>query len=279
MTYKILLSDSAYKDLESIKNYIAIDNPSVAKKYIEQLIKRIEILETFPNNIGLSIHNPIFNYTNCFYLICSNHIVFYQINEFTESIYIIRVLSHFQEWKDIINKELIENTKTIVESNEIKIVKINESMIYDLYRNSLDEDNKKYVPDEVFESLEKANDITKTIIENYQSTEGPFVYAIIRKQDNANIGYVQLVKNDNKWEIGYHIAKLYSKKGYATKAVQLFIQYIKKFTKICELYGVVLLSNIASIKVLNKCDFKTIYKGEGTYQGRKRKILIALKKL
>ena len=106
----------------------------------------------------------------------------------------------------------------IVENNVMEIRLMDTSMFYDVWQNSLDENNRTYVPDEVFETLEDATEVVNQIIESYENEDGPFVFAVIRKQDNANIGYVQLVKIEEGWEIGYHIAMPYTGNGYATKA-------------------------------------------------------------
>ena len=48
MTYKVILSDSAYKDLESIKAYIAGDNPVAAKQYVGKTLDKLSSLSQFP---------------------------------------------------------------------------------------------------------------------------------------------------------------------------------------------------------------------------------------
>ena len=230
MTYKVFLTDSAYFDIDSIKQYIALNNLEASKRYVEKIYDKLEILESFPR-IGKQISNSFFDYANCLYFPVINHIVFYQINEVAKCIYILRILSHFQDWKNIINKDLIKKYKTIISNQNIIIAHFNPSMVYDVYQNSLDEDNRKYVPDEVFETLEEANDVTNAIIDSYSSKTGPFVYAVIRKIDNANLGYVQIVRIKDGWEIGYHIAKRYTGNGYATEAVKLFLNYITQIEK------------------------------------------------
>ena len=168
---------------------------------------------------------------------------------------------------------------TIVEDKFLSIVKMDTSMYYDIYRNSLDENNRKFVPDEVFETLEEATEVVDQIIKNYDNENGPFVYAIIRKQDDANIGYVQLVKIKEGWEIGYHIASVFTGNGYATQAVMLFLNYLKENTDVKEVYGIALSSNKASKRVLEKCGFTLIYEGNGMYQGRRRKIIKTVKRI
>ena len=168
---------------------------------------------------------------------------------------------------------------TLITNNLLSIKYMNIDMSYDVYINSQDENNKKYVPDEVFNSEKEAKEVIKEIIKNYESKDGPFVYAIIRNIDNKNIGYVQLIKIKDGWEIGYHVGPLFFGKGYATEAVKLFLKYIKDNTNIKEVYGIALKDNIASLRVLEKCGFAIIYEGYGLYQGKRRKIVKTIYKL
>ena len=167
----------------------------------------------------------------------------------------------------------------IAESNRLLITKMDQSMYYDVYRNSLDEDNRKFVPDEVFETIEEASEVVDSIISSYDNEDGPFVYAVIRKEDNVNIGYVQLVKIEEGWEIGYHIAKLFTKKGYATEALNLFLEHLKNTTELKEVYGIALANNHASRRVLEKCGFTLYFEDFGVYQGKRRKIVKTIKTL
>ena len=276
--YKIIITNSAFSDLESIKLYIAKDNLEVAKKYILKIFDRFEQLETFPYS-GVKIVNSFFDYAKAYYLICANHVAIYQVNELVKCVYILRVLSHYQDWKNIVNKEILCNKQIIIENDRLQIVKMNKSMYFDIYQNSLDKDNRKYVPDEVFDCLEEASEVVNRIISAYGSEDGPFVYSVIRKKDNINLGYVQLVKLEEGWEIGYHIAAIFTGNGYATEAVNLFIKYIQNNTNVKQIFGIALAANKASRRVLEKCGFKLIYEGNGLYQGRKRKIVKTIKHL
>lgn len=278
MTYKIIITNSAFSDLENIKSYIANDNQEIASKYIGKIFDRLEQLQQFPY-CGLKIANSFFDYTKAYYLICANHVAIYQVNEVAKCVYILRVLSHFQDWKNLVNKDILQNKEILIENDRLQIVRMNKSMYYDIYRNSQDDNNRKFVPDEVFDSLEEASEVVNQIIESYDSEDGPFVFSVIRKSDNANLGYVQLVKIEEGWEIGYHIAQIYTGNGYATEAVKLFLDYLKDKTELKEIYGIALAANKASHRVLEKCDFRLVYEGDGIYQGRKRKIIRAVKQL
>lgn len=276
--YKIIITNSAFSDLESIKLYIAKDNLEIAKKYILKIFDRFEQLETFPYS-GVKIANSFFDYAKAYYLICANHVAIYQVNELERCVYILRVLSHYQDWKNIVNKDILCNKQIIIENDRLQIVKMDNSMYFDIYQNSLDKDNRKYVPDEVFDCLEEASEVVNHIISAYGSEDGPFVYSVIRKKDNLNLGYVQLVKLEEGWEIGYHIAAIFTGNGYATEAVNLFIKYIQNNTNVKQIFGIALATNKASRRVLEKCGFELIYEGIGLYKGRKRKIVKTIKHL
>lgn len=153
-----------------------------------------------------------------------------------------------------------------IETERLIITEMTMDMAQDVHNNSLDEDIRRFVPDEVFETVEEAQETIEFIMSQYGSKEGPFIYALITKEANENIGYVQLVPiDDGKWEIGYHVAKVYTGKGYATEAVKAFLPIISDYVGVKEVYGVRLLENKASGRVLEKCGFETFFTGEGAY--------------
>jgi len=154
----------------------------------------------------------------------------------------------------------------LVETDRILIVEMTMDMAMDVHKNSLDDDTRRFVPDEVFETLEDAKETVEFLMSQYGSAEGPQVYAVVLKDGNKNIGYVQLVPiGEGKWEIGYHIAKQYTCNGYATEAVTAFLPIMAEKSAIKEVYGIRLLENIASGCVLEKCGFENFFEGEGAY--------------
>ena len=167
----------------------------------------------------------------------------------------------------------------LIENNILSIRKMDPSMAYDVHINSLDDDNRTFVPDEVFETVEDAEETINFIMESYDNEDGPFIYALIRKEDNKYIGHVQLVRIEEGWEIGYHIGKAYTGNGYATEAVNLYLEYLKNNSDVREVYGVALAANKASRRVLEKTGFKLYFEGMGQYQGEERKIIKSLKVL
>ena len=160
-----------------------------------------------------------------------------------------------------------------IETDRLIITEFTMDMAEDVHKNSLDEDNRRFVPDEVFETVEDAAETIEFLMSQYGSTEGPLVYPVIIKNDSKNIGYVQMVPLDGGiWEIGYHIAKQYTGNGYATEAVKAFLPVISKIVGTEEIHGICLSENVASKHVLKKSGFEAVFEGVDDYQGEKREI-------
>ena len=162
----------------------------------------------------------------------------------------------------------------LIETERLIITEFTMDMSLVVQENSVDEDNKRFVPDEVWESVEEVEETLEFLISQYGSFDGPLVYPIIVKETKSNIGYVQLVPiEDGNWEIGYHIAKKYTGNGYATEAVKAFLPIITEEANINEVYGICLAQNKASDAVMQKCGFINVYSGIGSYQGADREII------
>ena len=158
-----------------------------------------------------------------------------------------------------------------IETERLIITEFDLSMAEDVHKNSLDEDNRRFVPDEVFETIEDAKETIEFLMGCYETGEGPLVYPTLLK-DGTNIGYVQLVPVDEGFEVGYHIAKEYTGNGYATEALKALLEYMAKVKKLDSIYGICLSENVASKKVMEKCGFTKEFEGIGDYQGNKCKI-------
>ena len=94
-----------------------------------------------------------------------------------------------------------------IKTSRLTIKTFSLDMAQSVYENSQDDDTRRFVPDEVYDSAEEAREAIEFLISRYNSDDGPFVYPIITNDDSKNIGYVQLCQiDDGSWEIGYHIA-------------------------------------------------------------------------
>lgn len=159
-----------------------------------------------------------------------------------------------------------------IETERLIITEFTRDMVPVVQRNSLDEDNRRFVPDEVFETEEEAAETVDFLISRYGGVEGPFVYPVLRKEDVENLGYVQLVPIEEGWEIGYHIAQTYTGRGYAAEAVRAFLPVMMKKLGLREVLGVCVAENAASRRVMEKCGFMKLYEGLGPYQGKEMQI-------
>lgn len=159
-----------------------------------------------------------------------------------------------------------------IETARLTITKFDKSMVEAVHINSLDEDNRRFVPDEVFETIEDAAETVEFLMGVYEGGDGPLVYPVLLK-DGTYIGYVQAVPfEDGTWEIGYHIGGNYTKQGYATEAVNAFLPIIMEQIGITQIAGICLAENKASVKVMERCGFTKLYEGVGNYQGQERLI-------
>ena len=159
-----------------------------------------------------------------------------------------------------------------IETKRLIITQFTMDMAQAVHLQSLDEDNRRFVPDEVFETVEDAADTVGFLMGVYENCDGPLVYPVLLK-DGTYIGYVQAVPfDDGTWEIGYHIGADYTKKGYATEAVKAFLPVILPKLGLSRIKGICLADNKASMKVMERCGFTKEFEGDGPYQGNERRI-------
>lgn len=156
-----------------------------------------------------------------------------------------------------------------VETGRLVITCLTMEMAAEIQRQSLDEATRRFLPDEVFETLDEAEETVRELIEAYRSPDGPFVYAVV-DQNGLLVGYVQLCRMDDGWEIGYHIGAEHRGKGYAPESVQAFVPAMMDRLSVDRVWGVVAEENAASCRVLEKCGFALVERGEGLYHGAMR---------
>ena len=167
-----------------------------------------------------------------------------------------------------------------LETERLIITDFTPDMARDVCENSLDEDNRRFVPDEVFETEEDAREAVVFLISQYGRPCAPQVHPVITKAGGLNIGYVQLAPVDGgAWEIGYHIAKKHTGRGYATEAVRAFLPVMAREVGAGEVWGICLSENTASKRVLIKCGFDPVSEGTGDYQGEKREIFRSVRRM
>ena len=158
-----------------------------------------------------------------------------------------------------------------IETPRLGIADFRSDMAKAVHLGSLDENTRRFLPDEVFETEAIAAEVIADLMECYGGTEGPFVHPMLA--DGVYAGYVQLVPIESGWEIGYHVVKDMTGRGYATEAVQAFLPVMMDRLGLTQVAGICDAENVASIRVLEKCGFAHVYEGEALYHGEMKPIV------
>ena len=159
-----------------------------------------------------------------------------------------------------------------IETSRLVITDFRSDMAKAVHLGSLDADTRRFLPDEVFETEEIAADVIAELMDCYNGNEGPFVHPMLA--DGAYAGYVQLAPvEDGRWEIGYHVVKEMTGRGYATEAVRAFLPVMMDKLGLTEVAGICDAENAASVRVLEKCGFTRVYEGEALYQGEMKPVV------
>ena len=158
-----------------------------------------------------------------------------------------------------------------IETSRLVITDFRSDMAKVVHLGSLDEDTRRFLPDEVFETETIAAEVIADLMECYGGTEGPFVHPIMA--DGVYAGYVQLVPIESGWEIGYHVVKEMTGRGYATEAVQAFLPVMMDRLSLTQVAGICDAENVASIRVLEKCGFARVFEGEALYHGEMKPVV------
>lgn len=84
----IIITETAYADLEDIENYIALDSPAVARKFILRIFDKIDQLALYPLS-GKFV--PEINDSSIRELLLNKYRIIYQLNS-GDRISILRVV-------------------------------------------------------------------------------------------------------------------------------------------------------------------------------------------
>ncbi len=159
----------------------------------------------------------------------------------------------------------------LAQSERLLIQTFTEDMAQAVHELSLDENNRRFQPDEVFETVQDALEAIQFLAANYGNPEAPQVYPVILREKGCNIGHVELVPLGNgEWEIGYHIGQAFTRKGFASEAVRAFLPVVMKQFGLDHVMGICAAENVASRGVMEKCGFVKEYEGEAMYHGEMR---------
>ena len=156
-----------------------------------------------------------------------------------------------------------------METERLIITRFDLSFVGSAQRLSVEQSNRAFLPDEVFETVEDAQRAIEALIAAYDGVEGPFVYPVVRRTDGAHMGHVEAAQiGPGRWEVGYHIGEAYQGHGYATEAVRAFMPFILEKLGVDRLYGVCRADNAASCRVLERSGYLLAEEAIGPYLGQ-----------
>lgn len=149
----------------------------------------------------------------------------------------------------------------IFETEHLKIRKFVLDDARSLYKNHLEEDVIKWIPNESYVNIEEAKEAINFYIDCVNNKHLPYVLAVELKSTGKLIGDTgvnEVAGNIKEVEIGYGICKKYSGKGYATELLRAMTKYIAETFEIDILYGRVMHGNNASVRVLEKNGYEFV---------------------
>ena len=142
-------------------------------------------------------------------------------------------------------------------TNRLKLRQFSMEDRKDIFEFSSDEESTKYVKLQENKSLDQ---VANSIL-NYYSKNG--VYAIELKEEKKCIGCIdiRIDQDNNKGTFGYILNKNYWNQGYMTEALDIILRLSFEVLKLNRVEANHYSENIASGKVMQKCNMK--YEGRG----------------
>ena len=83
-----------------------------------------------------------------------------------------------------------------------------------------------------------------------------FHWVIERKADHELLGMITARVDDQKWELGYVLARSYWGKGYMTEVLKRLVDWAIKQKEIYRVWSVCDVDNLASARVMEKAGMK-----------------------
>lgn len=155
----------------------------------------------------------------------------------------------------------MEIKEYMFETKHLRIRKFESKDAQCLYENHLEEEVKKWIPNESYSDIEEAQDAINFYVDCVNNRHLPYVLAVELKQTGELIGDTGVNEVEGKTdevEIGYVICQKHSGKGYATELLKAMTEFMVSAFGMSVLYGRVMHGNNASVRVLEKNGYKFV---------------------
>ena len=149
----------------------------------------------------------------------------------------------------------------IFETERLIVRKFKDEDALQLYENHMDNEVRKWFPNECYADPEEAQDAIRFYMDCVSNGRLPFVLAVELKETEEMIGDTGISEVEGKpdeAEIGYCIGQKYRGKGYASELLNAISGYVVSRFGIREISGRVVHGNEASAKVLEKNGYRFV---------------------
>ena len=149
----------------------------------------------------------------------------------------------------------------VFETEHLIVRKFKAEDAQQLYENHMDEEVRKWFPNECYADPKEAQDAILFYSDCVDNGQLPFVLGVVLKETDELIGDTGISEVEgkpNETEIGYCIGQKYRGKGYATELLSAVSGFVGSRFGIEVLWGRVVHGNQASAKVLEKNGYRFV---------------------
>ena len=155
---------------------------------------------------------------------------------------------------------------TLFETERLIVRRFKAEDAKQLYVNHMDEEVRKWFPNECYADLEEAQDAIRFYADRVDHGKLPYVLGVELKETGELIGDTGISEVEGKpgeTEVGYCIGQKYREKGYATELLRALSGFVVSRFGISVIWGRVVYGNEASVKVLEKNGYQFVRKEFG----------------
>ena len=145
------------------------------------------------------------------------------------------------------------------ETERLVIRKLRDEDAQKLYENHLDDEVRKWFPNESYADVEEALDAARFFADCVDNGHLPFVLGVELKETKELIGDTGISEVEGKpgeAEIGYCIGEKHRGKGYAAELLEAMTGLAFFHFGARTVFGRVVHGNTASVRVLEKCGYQ-----------------------
>lgn len=149
----------------------------------------------------------------------------------------------------------------LFETERLMVRKFKPEDAQPFYENHMDEEVRKWFPNECYADLSEAQDAIRFYADRVDQGTLPFVLGVALKDTGELIGDAGISEVEGRpdeTEVGYCIGQKHRGKGYATELLRAISEFVVSRFGIGVIWGRVVRGNEASVKVLEKSGYQFV---------------------